>query len=221
MSPKGNIAWKVLRESMANGRQISLSHRTTSVEDPVVQKFLLRIAVRVERDPDSREDLMQEAMLHFWLQSRENPGQSLSWYLQSCKFHLQHLIARRRSLDSPARNAQRMTISIEWNEQDDPFPALQCEVDIVSEVSAREVISLLSPRLTARQKVILECLADGRGPCEIANRLNVSHVAITKQRIRIAAVASELGIAPRVTRCNSSSDVVLSSLRSEETKETP
>jgi len=179
---------------MANGRHNSLSRFTTSVEDPGVQKILLRIAIRVGRDPGLLEDLMQEALLHFWFQSRQNPGQNLSWYLQSCKYHLQHLIARRRSLDSPTRSAGRMTISSEWNEQDDPLPALRYEADIVSEVSAREVISLLSTRLTARQRTILQCLADGNGPCEIAKKLNLSHAAITKQRIRIAALAVEIGI---------------------------
>lgn len=73
------------------------------IEDAGVRRRLLTIVIRLERDSYSREDLMQEALLHVWLESARRPGQSLAWYMQSCRFHLQHLIASGRSIDSAKR----------------------------------------------------------------------------------------------------------------------
>src|SRR5690242_14995493 len=36
--------------------------------------------------PCDEDDLIQEALLHFWLEQKKHPGHSRSWYIQSCQF---------------------------------------------------------------------------------------------------------------------------------------
>ena len=50
-----------------------------------------------------QEDLLQEAMIHAWRVETEKPDRTRSWYLQSCRFHLQHWLALGRSVDSLKR----------------------------------------------------------------------------------------------------------------------
>src|SRR5215510_2636103 len=62
--------------------------------------LLRRIVARVSADPNLSDDLLQEAVIHFWLQEQRQPGNSLSWYLQSCYFRLENYLRRGRSVDS-------------------------------------------------------------------------------------------------------------------------
>lgn len=182
---------------MSNERQVV--NYVETVGDPTVRNMLLRIVVRMEHNPSSHADLMQEALIHFWLAGERNPGNSLSWYLQSCRFHLQHVAARGKSVDSPKRAKTQYATCWETSGPTDTFEATAPDADILSEVSAREIISLLSSRLGPRQREVLNGLADGLHTCEIAEILNVSHPAVVKHRLKIAAAAVELGIVPTTT----------------------
>src|SRR5438132_877048 len=71
---------------------------------------LRRIADSLASDASERDDLVQEALMHLWLMECRRPGQSISWYLQSCRFHLQHYLARGRSVDSKKRSASRTNL---------------------------------------------------------------------------------------------------------------
>src|SRR5512135_2354796 len=71
--------------------------------DAGICRSLRQIVSRCSMDPGTREDLMQECLVHLWLTGNENPGQTRSWYLQSCRFHAQHYLDLGRSLDSPKR----------------------------------------------------------------------------------------------------------------------
>jgi len=181
---------------MVNHHPIAGETCPNSVEDPAVKNVLLRIVVRLERNPSSRDDLMQEGLVHYWLEVERRPGHSLSWYLQSCQFHLRHYLAAGRSVDSPKRGSARVYASLESDDPDDLFEPPDCGGGVLSEVSANEIIELLSSRLERRGREILGWLAEGIGPAEIAKRLNVSHPAVIKQRRKIVALAAEFGITP-------------------------
>jgi len=144
-------------------------------------------------DEALREDLLQEALIHLWQTERERPGQSQSWYLQSCSFRIRHLLAAGRSVDS--RKRRTMVVELpEDGAQLDPSLTNDSDNSVLSEVQVREIISMLSDRLGSRDKDVLHCLADGLGPREIGRRLKVSHPAAIKSRRKIAELALRLGI---------------------------
>jgi len=149
----------------------------------------------MSRDAAFHEDLMQEALVHLWLREAAHPGQKRSWYLQSCKFHLQHYIDSGRSVDSVKRRGGQ--IPLLQNEEGDT-PLLEhrgIDHSIFSQISARELLSLLSKRLSGRDRAILDCLADGLGAREIARKLKITHPTAIKCRRKIAKLVIELGFA--------------------------
>src|SRR5713101_7652127 len=68
-------------------------------EEPWMRKMLRRVVYRVKVDSISTDDLIQEGLIHLWRLERRSPGQTLSWYLQSCRFHLLHYVNAGRSVD--------------------------------------------------------------------------------------------------------------------------
>src|SRR5438034_286985 len=82
-------------------------------EQAETQKVLSRIVTQLSWHPAWHEDLMQEGMIHLWRSEDERPGQSPSWYLQSCQFHLRHHLARGRSVDSWKRQDHGMSLFLE------------------------------------------------------------------------------------------------------------
>lgn len=147
---------------------------------------------------------MQEALIHLWLLEEQRPGQTHSWYLQGCKFHLQHYLTAGRSIDSGKRRAGRVSLPEIAEDQCDLFGQAETEGSIVGLIHAREIIFLLSQRLTPQEKSILNCLADGLGAREIAVRLKVTHPTIIKYRRKIAKLALKLGVSslPNSPRAN-------------------
>jgi DNA-directed RNA polymerase specialized sigma24 family protein len=167
------------------------------IEDTAVRRRLLAIALRLERDGYSCEDLMQEALLHLWLESARRPGQTLSWYVQSCRFHLQHLIASGRSIDSAKRRCGHAGPLDTAEEMEDSIESLSAGDDVVSEVSAHEMFALLANRLQLKQRLVLEWLVDGFGPSDIGRKLNVSHAAIVNFRKKLASMLAGIGFVPQ------------------------
>ena len=160
--------------------------------NPTTKKSLAGVVNRLTGDRCLREDLMQEAMVHFWKVERERPGQTLSWYLQSCTFHLRHYLASGRSIDS----SKRRSLQIELPEDEEMLNGLgwaPTENSVPAQVSARECMHLLPRYLTPRERAILRCLAEGFRPREIARHLLLSHPTVNKCRRRIAALATRLG----------------------------
>ena len=167
--------------------------------DPTIQRNLFRIVSGLESNCSSREDLMQEALVHLWKKEQQQPGQCLSWYLQSCRFHLQHFLASGRSVDSPKRRQEQLSISLEANEPDELAEAAIGNEQVLSEVMANEIISLLGRRLGSRGQFILGSLVEGFSTREIAKRLCISHPAVIKHRRKIAALALRFEIARPLT----------------------
>src|SRR5437899_13099328 len=80
------------------------------VEDLSIRERLYRIVRQLTPDAGSHDDLMQEALVHLWLREARFPGQKKSWYLQSCKFHLQHYLEMGRSVDSVKRRGGQIPL---------------------------------------------------------------------------------------------------------------
>jgi DNA-directed RNA polymerase specialized sigma24 family protein len=161
------------------------------VDEPSVRDCLSRMIRKMTANLALCQDLMQEALIHLWLTEARRPGQTHSWYLQSCKFHLLHYLASGRSIDSAKRrNGQLQERDTEeeigFGQQTDSGNT------VVAWVSAREIISLLSERLPPQEKAVLGCLADGLGPREIGRKLRVSHTMVIKHRRKIASLLTHL-----------------------------
>jgi DNA-directed RNA polymerase specialized sigma24 family protein len=165
------------------------------IDDVRTRELLSRIVYRLSSDPSIRDDLMQEALVHLWLLEERRPGQRQSWYLQSCKFHLQNFLVAGRSVDSPKRRAGKIAYSDGGGES---LFAADADNDnaVFGQVSARDILSLLCGRLTPFEQSILTHLAEGLGAREIAERMDVTHPTVIKYRRKIASLAIRLGIPP-------------------------
>jgi DNA-directed RNA polymerase specialized sigma24 family protein len=141
-----------------------------------------------------REDLLQEAMIHLWRMETRRPGQTRSWYLQSCRFHLQHYLNCGRSIDSTKRWRDQLPLM----DSSDDLPAASETADsgntIFTCVNAREILSLLRPHLTPQEQAVLICLAEGLGAREIGRKLNLSHTMAIRHRRKIAMLLKRLDL---------------------------
>jgi len=166
------------------------------IDETRTRELLDRIICRLTADPALKQDLRQESLIHLWLLEERRPGQSRSWYLQSCRFRLQNYLSAGKSVDSLKR--QRAVVSFSAN--DFGFDGLvnesEWDTTAFAQVSVRDIISQLSPRLSTFERSVLLHLADGLKAREIAARLNVSHPTVIKHRRRIAALAIKMGISP-------------------------
>jgi len=77
------------------------------VDEPTTHKALWRMVMTLEQNFHTRQDLLQEALIHFWLLERHHPSQRLGWYLRGVRFYLQHLRNSGCSLDSPRHSGAR------------------------------------------------------------------------------------------------------------------
>ena len=166
---------------------------TTLVEDYFLQESLRRIVAGVTRNPALQEDLVQESLVHLWKVEREKPGQSKSWYLQSCRFHLQHWLASGRSLDSPKRAQTDKRIVLDENDSEAALPEYHTNGEVFEVVSFRDVVSTLAEHLKPRQQIVLCALAGGFSVSEIVSRFGISRPTVLKDRRKIAALTVKLG----------------------------
>jgi RNA polymerase sigma factor (sigma-70 family) len=164
------------------------------IERSEVRELLKHIVHKVATDSMLQEDLMQEALIHLWRQESQRPGQTRSWYLQSCRFYLQNYLSQGHSVDSMKRRHARCPLSLPLEPADCEHPNFDSTVE---SVSARDMLESLSVRARPSEQAVLVYLADGFGVREIAQKLRVSHQAVSKHRQRIAALAIQLGISPQ------------------------
>jgi len=162
------------------------------LDEPTVKESLLRMAGSITPNFAFRQDLLQEAWIHLWLTEIRRPGQTKSWYLQSAKFHVLHYLTSGRSVDS--RKRWRGVSHIESDcEQSEEFPELVDPGDsVLSQVSAQDIISLLSPHLSPCENAVLGGLADGLGVREVGRRLKISHTMVVRHRSKIASLLLKL-----------------------------
>lgn len=171
-------------------------------EFPGTLRSLRGIVKRLFPDWTLEDDLVQEAVVHFWVVKSQLPGRTQSWYLQSCEYHLRNYLRSGRSLDSLKHRTAKLTtpdLKSDTPEDDmllEPLDQVSWREETLAQVAAHDMVSELSRWLSARQKLILNDLADGLGVREIAQRLGISHKAVGRHRRKIAILARKVGIVP-------------------------
>ena len=170
------------------------------VNQKQTREVLRQIVFKVSSDLALHEDLTQEAFLHLWLREQQCPGQTQSWYLQSCRFFLQNFLRTGRSIDSRRRH-KVLCSPAEVNARDpEALDEAAAGGSVVEQVSAREILALLARWLRPVEVQILGCLGEGFGVREIATRLNLSHTSVIRHRRNIARLALKLGVEPPPAR---------------------
>ncbi len=164
------------------------------VDDGSAREALVRMVRRMTVNAALREDLLQEALIHLWLTETRRPGQTKSWYLQSCKYHLLHYLASGRSVDSAKRRGSQFEVSFDAEDKELFLEQGDHGDSVVGWVSARDIISLLTPQLLPRERAVLGCFADGMGPREIGRKLRMSHTMVIKHRRKIASLFHRLEV---------------------------
>jgi RNA polymerase sigma factor (sigma-70 family) len=168
------------------------NNASTGSDLHALRESLSRVVQKVTGDQALRQDLMQEAMLHLWLIQTRRPGQTVSWYLQSCRFHLQHYLASGKSVDSGKRREGRLQFAFDSQTGEGVPEQADSGDSVFTDVSAREIMRLLSRHLKPQEKAVLECLADGLGAREIGRELKISHTMVIRYRRKIAALLTRL-----------------------------
>ncbi|HWX19914.1 MAG TPA: hypothetical protein VN578_08425 [Candidatus Binatia bacterium] len=166
----------------------------TLIDESRTHARLDRLIHTKTTDPALRDDLMQEALVHLWLTENENPGHTLSWYVQSCRFQIGHLLQSGRSLDSPKRRHLGCQITSDPDQDSQLDHVLRFDANTHEYVSAQDLLAQLSASLTPRDRQILDHLAEGCGIREIARKLGLTHPAILKRMNKIAFIATQLSL---------------------------
>lgn len=157
------------------------------VSDPRVRAKLRCVARLIASRSSDLDDVLQEMLIHLWRTELSNPGQTQSWYLQSCKFHGMDYLKRGKSVDS-RRRADCILVPIHRDSDDDaPLFEPSDARDFREELFAGDVLSLLRERLTRSQRVVLDAFAAGDSVSEVSQSLGCSHQYVSKQRRKIAS----------------------------------
>jgi DNA-binding CsgD family transcriptional regulator len=164
------------------------------VEDALMHESLQQIVAVLTRDRVLRPDMMQECLIHLWRLESAKPGQTRSWYLQNCRFHVQHWLASGRSVDSLKRNSTDKRIPIGGNDEEPALEEYHTSGDLFEGVSFHDVVSTVGRQLKPRERRVLDGLADGKVLREIASELRLSYPTALKCRRTIARVITKLGI---------------------------
>ena len=110
-----------------------------SMENASIGAALARMVQSTTSHPCLRDDLLQEAVVHAWLIEERRPGQTRSWYLQSCKFHLRHYLESGRSVDSQKRRAGQL-LPDDMDGHDELLDQIDSGDSVFDCVSARESV---------------------------------------------------------------------------------
>lgn len=162
------------------------------VDELSTRDALVRMVRRMTSNVALREDLLQEALIHLWLTETRRPGQTRSWYLQGCKYHLLHYLASGRSVDSTKRRAGQLQTAHDAEDRESFPEEIDSGNSVINWVSARDIISVLTPQLQPHEREVLDCFADGLGPREIGRKLKMSHTMVIKHRRKIAALCARM-----------------------------
>ena len=166
------------------------------IEDARICQTLRRIVTRVTPDRALQDDLMQECLIRLWRLESEEPGRTRSWYLQNCRFHVQHWLAAGRSLDSPKRANGDLRLTIDGTDEELPVEDCHTNDELLEMVCAHDIVATLACHLKPAENAVLGALADGLVLHDIALKLNVSYPTALKYRRKIAALTIKLGISP-------------------------
>ena len=166
------------------------------IEDVKICHTLRRIISRLTADQALQDDLMQECLIRLWQLESKEPGRTRSWYLQNCRFHLQHWLASGRSLDSRKRASGDNRITLDGDNDALSEDGCHTNGELLEVVSAHDIVSALAGRLKPQESAVLGGLADGLVLHDIAVKHNLSYPTALKYRRKIAALTIKLGISP-------------------------
>jgi DNA-binding CsgD family transcriptional regulator len=164
------------------------------IEDVRMCESLRRIVNGFTGDPTLQQDMLQECLVCLWKIESEKPGRTRSWYLQNCRFHVQHWLAAGRSLDSHKRALGGNRVPLHGTEEDTALDGYHTNGELFEAVSVRDLVSTLAPMLKPAERIVLRGLAEGLVLREIASRSGISYPTALKYRRRIAALALRLGV---------------------------
>jgi DNA-directed RNA polymerase specialized sigma24 family protein len=166
------------------------------IEDARVLELLQKIVGGFRTDPASRQDMMQECLVCLWQGEEEKPGRTRSWYLQNCRFRVQHWLASGRSVDSPKRANGDKRIALDGVNDEPALSEYHTDGELFERISFHDVISTLASHLSPRERDVLAGLADGLALREVASKFKLSYPTALKYRRKIAALTVKLGITP-------------------------
>src|SRR5436190_18341400 len=152
------------------------------IEDARICQTLRRIVTRVTPDRALQDDLMQECLIRLWRLESEEPGRTRSWYLQNCRFHVQHWLASGRSLDSLKRAKGENRITIDGVNDEMLLDWYHTNGELLDTVSACDLVSTLAGHLKPRENVVLGGPADGLVLHDVAAKFKLSYPTVLKYR---------------------------------------
>ena len=164
-------------------------------EDEGIIQLLWQICGRFSSEPEVQADLMQECLIHLWRTERARPNQTRSWYLQSCRFHIQHWLSAGRSVDNLRRKNKESCIPVDGDGEHPALAEYNTNGELFESVCFQDAVSTLDLHLGKRQKSVLKGLAAGRSLSEIAAQSRLSYPTVLKYRRMIAELTSKLGMA--------------------------
>lgn len=160
-------------------------------------KNLVHSIIRAPHLREGREDWMQEALLHFWVAMKKNPGESFQWYLGGCRLFIRDRLKHGKSLDSPKRRWQGYSLdSLRAGYSGPEIPEFFCGVDPLEQASALDDMSAMLSRLNKFDRIVLNLFVEGNGTREVARRLRVSPSGVGKSHERIRFIARQIGLSP-------------------------
>jgi len=162
------------------------------VDERSTRESLVRMVRKITANGALQDDLLQEALVHLWLTETSRPGQTKSWYLQSCRFHLSHYLAAGRSVDSAKRRGGQARFDDDLERPIEVIEEVDSGESVFGLVSARDLVALLSALLGRQERIVLECFADGLKLREISRRLKISHTMVIRHRSKIASLLKRL-----------------------------
>jgi DNA-directed RNA polymerase specialized sigma24 family protein len=161
------------------------------VERPEIQDALRRLVqVRCE-DRTLQADILQEVQLCLWQSELTTPGQTLSWYLERCRFCIQHFFKKGRSVDSLKHSNSARSLD-ELDELELPVAG-----DLREEICARDEGEQLARRLNPAERQTLQLRGEELTVREIAQQEHVRPATVIDRCRHIRTIASGLGIRPR------------------------
>ena len=164
------------------------------IEEEGILESLRQIIAGFRKDPILQADMMQECLFHLWIVERAKPDRTRSWYLQSCRFHLQHWLAAGRSLDSPKRANGDNQVAIDGNDEHPALSDYHTNGEIFDTICFKDVVATLAGHLNPRERSVLGGLAAGLTLSEIVSRVRLSYPTALKYRREIASLTAKLGI---------------------------
>ena len=166
------------------------------IEDTKFCELLRRIIAQFTADRVLQDDLMQECLIRIWRLESEEPGRTRSWYLQNCRFHVQHWLASGRSVDSLKRHKGNNRATIDAVGDPTSVDGYHTNGEFFEVISANDLLATLAGFLTPHESALLGGLAEGLMLQDIALKLNLSYPTALKYRRKIAALLIKLGISP-------------------------